>query len=133
MQPPGNNEAVPAETITAEQEIQIGSVGDLANISHQKADIGLITFSKDKVLAMLAVSGSLSSNFLSGALTSALAIFLALISGVAVKDGWQGTLWLGFFNALAFSIYFGILTFRQERQRHKFREQIEKAPSTPLR
>jgi MFS family permease len=116
-----------------EAGIKIGSaLGDLANISHQKGDVGLITLSKDKIEAMLSATGSLGSNFLFFMLGAALSILLALKSG-GVEEGWRPIFWLGLIGSLIWAAFFGAFTVKQELQKKRFRKEIRDTPSTPLR
>ena len=70
-----------------ESGLKIGSaLGDLANVSHQKGDVPLITISKDRLEAMLSPASSLSSNFFTLMVGIALTIFMALKSG-GVEEG----------------------------------------------
>lgn len=108
------------------------SAADVANISHQKEDVGLITLSKDKVEGMLSATGSLGSNFLFLMLGAALSIFLALKSG-GLEASWKPIFWLAFYGSLILAAFFGAFTIKQEVQKHRYRKHIRNAPSTPLR
>lgn len=113
-------------------EIGIGSaLGDLANVSHQKGDVGLITTSRDRFDALTSPTSSLSSNFFTLMIGIALAIYIALKSG-GVKPESQATFWLALWFSLILVAFFGILTAVQEYRKHKFRKEFKSTPSTPV-
>jgi ABC-type dipeptide/oligopeptide/nickel transport system permease component len=103
----------------------------LANVSHQKGDVPLITLPRDRVEAMLSPVSSLSSNFFTLMIGIALAIFMALKSG-GVQADWVRTFWLAFWFSLILIVFFGIFTGAQEWKKHQFRKEIRKLPSTPV-
>ncbi len=116
-----------------EAEIRIGSaLGDLATVSHQKADIPLITISKDRFDMMVSPISSLSSNFFTMMVGTVLAIFLALKSG-GVEEDWRATFWLALWLSLVLMVFFGLLTAAQEWRKHQFRKQYKTAPAKPIR
>ena len=120
------------ESTTEAKPLDYMSVADVANVSHQKGDIGLITLSRDKLEGMLSATGSLGANFLFFMLGIAASVLLALKSG-SVESDWRRTFWLAFFGALIFAAFFGAFTVKQELQKRRYRKDIREAPSTPLR
>jgi hypothetical protein len=108
------------------------SATDVATISLQKGDVGLIILSKDKVEGMLSATGSLGSNFLFLMLGAAISIFLALKSS-SVESGWRPVFWLALIGSLVLALFFGAFTIKQEIQKSRYRKQIRDAPSVPLR
>jgi len=111
-----------------ESDLKIGSaLGDLANVSHQKGDIPLITISKDRLESITSPVSSLSSNFFTLMIGTALTIYMALRSG-GVEETWRATFWLAFYFSLALVIFFGILTAAQEYRKYQLRREFKSKP-----
>ena len=123
----------PNETeIRIASEIRVGSaLGDLANVSHQKGDVGLITISRDRFDAMTSPTSSLSSNFFTLMVGVALTIYISLESG-GVKPESQATFRVALWFSLSLVVFFGILAAAQEWRKYKFRKEFKTTPSTPV-
>lgn len=108
------------------------SLSDLATVSHQKGDVQMITVTREKLEATLSASGSISSNFLTLMIGTALTLFIALKSG-GVAEEWKGIFWVSFYFSLVLVAFFGVLTVNQELAKRRLRRELRKLPSTPLR
>lgn len=103
---------------------EVVHVEDYANISHQKADVGMITITRDRLEHILSATSSLSSNFFTLMLGAAGSVFLALKSG-GIDPGWISTFQLALIGSLVFAAFFGILTVNQEWKKYKFRQELK--------
>lgn len=108
------------------------TVSDVANVSDAKEDMQLVTTSKDKIDKYLMAGGSISSNFFALMVGCALTVFGSLKSGGVEKE-WQPIFWLALYGSLVFALFFGILTARDEWRKFRYRQEIRKLPTTPLR
>jgi MFS family permease len=110
-------------------ESESGSLSAYANVFHQKEDMRLITVSREKLEGILSASGSLSSNFLTLMIGTALTLFIALKSG-GVEQEWRGLFWIAFWFSLVLCAFFGLLTIRQEVAKWRVKRELRKPPST---
>jgi hypothetical protein len=98
-------------------------VEQLANVSHRRGDVQMITVTKDKIDAVLSASGSLNSNFLTLMIGIAASIFISLKSGGIVED-WQRTFWVAFWFSLILVFFFGIGTIQNEIKKRNLRREL---------
>jgi len=108
------------------------SLHDLANVSHQKGDVHMITVTREKLEATLSASGSISSNFLTLMIGTALTLMIALKSGGVQKE-WEGVFWVSFYFSLVLVAFFTALTIKQEAAKWRLKRELRNLPSTPLR
>ena len=98
-------------------------LAEIADFSHRKGDIQLITLSKDKLDAILSASGSINSNFLTLMIGIAVAIFTALKSG-GVEESSRAIFWLAFYFSLILTVFFAALTLKEELKKRRLKKEI---------
>jgi hypothetical protein len=115
-------------SVPAENDTPLSAYAD---VSHAKADVQMVTTTKDKLETYLSAGGSISSNFFALMVGSALTIFMALKSG-GVEESWRPVFWLALIGSVILSVFFGFLTAKDEYKKYKYRKEIKKLPTTPL-
>lgn len=120
----------PEEQIEGLEPPRHQSIDEYATFTHQKGDVRMITLTRDKLENILSASGSLSSNFLTLMIGTALTIFMALKSG-GVEESWRSTFKVALVFSLVLVAFFAVLTGVQEWKKHKIRQEFKPPPTKP--